>query len=55
MPKTDYWWYRAYLLALKITYEKPKLADGLDVLWNKQDLPLPERNKRLLVILTSLQ
>jgi len=51
--KSDHWYYRAYLLQL--SQSSPKLADGMDRVWNRNDTPLEERNKHLIQLLNIVQ
>ena len=55
MTRSEYWWYKSYLLVLRVEYDKRVLADGLERLWDRQDLPMKERNERLRAILGGLQ
>jgi len=46
---SDYSYYRAYLLMLK--QRSPKLAMGMEKLWDMEDTPLDVRNDRLRFLL----
>jgi len=47
--KSDYWWYKSYLLQLK--QHNRKLADSMEKLWDRQDTPLKTRNYKLRYLL----
>ncbi len=47
MSKSEYWWYKSYLLLLEVEYNKQELIAGLEKLWDSQDKPLHERNQDL--------
>ena len=50
--KSEYWWYKSYLLILKVERNKQELVDGLEKLWDAQDRPLHKRNQDLRKLLS---